>query len=419
MLLRELFLFDAKAKPAATDDSMEKYGRPFNHPEHLVFFKGANGTLEALNHFKEVAEEAAGNTTLRKKWDGNPQVYWGREKKNGPLILAGHNQWGQGVKSENPHDIYDFIVNKSGNPKTPADLEKRKQFATNFSNLYPLFDAATPRNFVGFVYADSLFGVDPLLPKKFLGAGQDESTSANDHPDGTWTFAPNPLSDTTYHVDAGSDLGIRIGKAHVMVVGHAMFPTFGADDRSQVPKESFEEFNKTPGLIVQGPIYTEEAPAADISPVDDMIEYVGAHAAVIDGFIGSLPDPDKNGVFYPFFNAMSNKHANKELDFNSLSGQDFIGWMKQKGISAKKQEHIIAMTQEHPGGLDAIFHLIKGIRNMKDNVDAAIKQQPRREIWDTNGEGHVRYAQPHHKYGNIKIVPTTWAPGKKPVGAPQ
>ena len=70
-------------------------------------------------------------------------------------------------------------------------------------------------------------------------------------------------------------------------------------------------------------------------------------------------------------------------------------------------------------GLDAIFLLIKGIRNMNDTVDAAIKQQPRKEIWDTHGEGHVRYAQKNHKYGHIKIVPTSWAPGKKPVGATQ
>ena len=124
MLLRELFLFEAKANPAVEDDSMAKYGRPFNHPEHLVFFKGASGTLEALNHFKEMAGEKTGNTTVRKKWDGNPQVYWGREKKNGPLILAGHNQWSRGVKSDSPEGVYDFIANQSGNVKSPEEQEK-------------------------------------------------------------------------------------------------------------------------------------------------------------------------------------------------------------------------------------------------------------------------------------------------------
>lgn len=404
MLLRELF-YRESAAPAGV--SMEKYGRPFNHPEHLVFFVGSDGTLEALNHFKEVAEEQAGATTVRRKWDGNPQVYWGREVKGGPLILVGHNQWGRGVRAQSPEQVYDFIANKSGSPKTPEDAKKRKEFATNFSNLYPLFDAATPKDFVGFVYADSLFGVDPSLNKR-LDPPTEEYTK------GVWTFCPNPKSGTCYHVDAdpaNSELGARIAQAKVMVVGHATFPSFGADDREQVPLDDFEMFNQTPGLIVTGPVYTDEAPAMDLSAVDAMIEYVGEHGPAVDAFLGSLPDPDKNGIFYPFFNQMSNLHATGKQDFNAINGGTFTNWMTTKGVSPKKQQHIISMIQAHPGGLDAIFHLIKGIRNMKDAMDAAIKQQPRKEIWDTHGEGHVRYAQKHHKYGNMKFVPTTWAPG--------
>lgn len=407
MLLRELFFREA----ASADDSMEKYGRAFNHPEHLVFFKGSAGTLEALNHFKEMTSEKAGKTSLRRKWDGNPQVYWGREVAGGPLVLAGHNQWSRGVKSTSPDSVYDFIANQSGNPKTPEDAKKRQEFATNFSNLYPLFDAATPKDFVGFVYGDSLYGVDPALNKRFMAPGTDASTTKEEHPDGTWTFAPNPKSKTMYHVDAASELGQRIASAQVMVVGHATFPSFGAGDREQQPMDDFSMFNGTDGLIVQGPIYTDEAPVLDTSAIDAMIEYVDQHGAVIDGFLSSLPDPDKNGILYPFFNQMSNLHASGKQDFGSITGGTFTNWMTQKGVSAKKQEHIISMIQAHPGGLDAILFLIKGIRNMKDQVDGAIKQHPRKEIWDTNGEGHVRYPQKHHKYGPIKIVPTSWAPG--------
>ena len=65
MRLRELFY---EAKPAPADDSMEKYGRAFNHPEHLIFFKGSAGALEALSHFKEIATEQPGATTVRGKW---------------------------------------------------------------------------------------------------------------------------------------------------------------------------------------------------------------------------------------------------------------------------------------------------------------------------------------------------------------
>lgn len=403
MLLRELFFNEAKAP--VDDDSMEKYGRPFNHPEHLVFFKGSKGTLEALGHFKEIADEQEGKTTIRRKWDGNPQVYWGREQKNGPLILAGHNQWSRGVKASNQNDVYDFIANQSGKVKTPEEQKQRQQFATNFANLYPLFDAATPKDFVGFVYADNLFGVEPNNPKQL-------EKPTKEYPKGIWTFCPNPISKTCYHVDAASELGQRISQAQVMVVGHAMFDTFGAPDRDQQPMDDFSMFNGTSGLIVQGPIYTDTAPDFDSAPVDEMIGYVKEYGSAVDNFLGSLPDPDKNGIFYPFFNQMSNLHAQGKQDFNSISGKTFIDWMEQKGVSAKKQQHIIDMVQQHPGGLDAIFFLIKGIRNMKDQIDAGIRQQPRKEIWDTNSEGHVRYGQKHHKYGNIKIVPTTWVPGR-------
>jgi hypothetical protein len=360
--------------------------------------------MEALEHLKEITT-TAGSKTIRMKWDGNPQIYWGRAEKGGPLILAGHNGWSRGAATDSPEAVADFIANKSGKPKTPDEVKQRHAFAQQFANLYPLFDEATPKDFVGFVYADSLFGVDPSRPKKLDPAD-------DDYPDGIWTFCPNPNSKTCYHIDAASDLGRQVSKAHVMVVGHATFPSYGAPDREQEPLDDFEMFNATEGLIVQGPIYTAEAPAVDLTPIDQMVDYVTEHGGVIDSFLASLPDPDKNGIFYPFFNQMSNLHATGKQDFNTITGATFTSWMTQKGVSAKKQQHIIDMIQAHPGGLDGILYLIKGIRNMKDEVDAAFKSQTKLDIWDTHGEGHVRYAQKHHKYGNIKIVPTSWAPGR-------
>jgi hypothetical protein len=407
VLLRELFYREAAAP---VDDSMEKYGRAFNHPEHLVFFKGSKGTLEALSHFKEIASESEGGTTVRGKWDGNPQIYWGREEVGGPFILAGHNQWSRGVKGDSKEAVYDFIANQSGKAKTPEEIKQRQGFASQFANLYPLFDAATPKDFVGFVYADNLFGVEPNNPKNL------EKQAG--YPSGVWSFSPNPKSDTIYHVDAASELGKRIGQAQVMVVGHAMFDTYGASDRAQKPMDDFSMFNQTPGLIVQGPIYTKGGSGQDTAAVDKLINYVSNQVKgvgpAIDSFLASLPDPDKNGIFYPFFNAMSNLHANNEQSFDSITGKTFTDWLVTKGISAKKQQHVVAMIQAHPGAFDGMLKLIKDIRNMKDQVYAAYQGQGKPEIWDTNGEGYVRYAQPGNKYGNIKIVPTTWAPGKKP-----
>lgn len=386
MLLRELFLCEAPVAKKAVD-----YGRAFNHPEHLVFFYGVDGTLEALQHFEELLKEKPGKTSLRKKWDGAPQIYWGREKKNGPLILAGHNGWARGAKSTNPEEVFNFIATQSGNPKTPQEAKERELFARNFANLYPLFNAATPKNFVGFVYADNLFGVDPGRPKTLQ--------------DGVYTFCPNPKSKTCYHVSADSELGQRVAQAQVMVVGHAYFPTFGASDREQEPLDDFSMFNQTPGLIVQGPIYIESAPGVDVTPIKELIAYTKKYSAVIDGFLDGISPQDKNGIFYPFAN-----YLNKTGQFDTVNAKVFLDWMVQKGVSKNKQQNIVSQIQAHPGGLDAVFHLMTKIRHMKDEIDTAIKSQNRPEIWDSNGEGHVRYAQKHHKFGNIKIVPTTWTP---------
>ena len=102
----------------------KQLGRAFNHLEDLVFFYGSDGTIEALEHLKDVATDS-GSQSIRMKWDGNPQIYWGRERKGGPLILAGHNAWSKGVAATSKEEVADFISNKSGNPKTPEEKAAR------------------------------------------------------------------------------------------------------------------------------------------------------------------------------------------------------------------------------------------------------------------------------------------------------
>ena len=104
-----------------------------------------SGTIEALEHLKDMASES-GSKSIRMKWDGNPQIYWGRaEKENGPLVLAGHNAWSKGVAATSPEEVADFIINKSGSPKTPEEVEARKEFGNKFASLYADFDKATPK----------------------------------------------------------------------------------------------------------------------------------------------------------------------------------------------------------------------------------------------------------------------------------
>lgn len=382
MLLRELFFREYK-------DAPKQLGRAFNHLEDLVFFYGSQGTLEALQHLKDFATQP-GAESIRMKWDGSPQIYWGREQKNGPLILAGHNGWLRGAKYSNPTDIYNFIVNKSGSPKTPQEKADRAAFGKQFANLYPLFDAATPKDFVGFVYADALFLNRPQLNQQ-----------------GVYDFCPNPKSQTCYHVRADSELGQRIAGAQVMVVGHAYFPQFGMPDRSQEPMDDFSVFNNTPRLIVQGPIYNTTALKVDTKGIAQVERYLAQHAGQIDGFLAGVQGlSDLKEIIYKFVNQTAKA---KQLD--TISSKTFFNWLTTSGVSAPKQQKIQQLSQQHGSALEAIFSLVKQIQNIKDVVIDQLEAGHSADVWDTHGEGRVRYADQGKQFGNVKLVPRKrWTP---------
>jgi len=365
----------------------KKLGRAFNHLEDLVFFHGTEGVIEALAHLRDFATQE-GSKSIRMKWDGNPQIYWGRERAGGPLVLAGHNQWSRGVVATSPEEVEDFIANQSGSPKSDEEKQQRNAFAKQFANLYPLFDRATPKNFEGFVYADGLFLNTPELK------------------DGIYTFCPNPKSQTCYHVRAESELGRRIANAQVMVVGHAFFPEFGMDDSEQKPISDFSQFDKTSQLIVMGPVYNTKPVKIDTTQIEKIERYAKSNAGIIDSFLREVKGlGDLKNIIYTYVNQTAKA---KQLD--NLSEKHFFQWLSNSKISQGKQSKIAEMNaQGNP--LDKIFTLVKEIQRVKDSVIDQIEGE-QGDIWDTNGEGRVRYGGDDKKFGNVKLVPRKrWTPG--------
>lgn len=366
----------------------QQLGRAFNHLEDLVFFYGSAGTLEALEHLEDIASES-GAQSIRMKWDGNPQIYWGRAEKGGPLVLAGHNAWAKGVAATSPDQVADFIINQSGNPKDDAERAARKEFGMKFASLYNYFDRATPNDFEGFVYADGLFLDKPQLQN------------------GVYTFCPNPKSNTCYHVKAESDLGKRIKNADIMVVGHAYFPEFGMPDSAQQPMQDFSAFDNNPKLIVLGPVYNTKNVDINTGAIDSVKNFVQTHGRQIDGFLEGMPGlKDLKNIIYTYVNQTAKA---KQLD--NLGDQHFFNWLTTSRVSQPKQQKISTLNQNFNGALSAIFELVKMIQRMKDDVIDQVEGE-QGDIWDTNGEGRVRYADPATKqFGNVKLVPRKrWTP---------
>lgn len=366
-----------------------KLGRAFNHLEDLVFFYGSKGAIEALEHLKDMNTEQ-GSSSVRMKWDGNPQIYWGRE--NGVFIPPhGHAQWSKGVMPSSGADVADYIMS-TGKAVTPEEVSARQQFADKFASLAPLFEPGTPEQLDGnntfYVYADALFLEQPPLV------------------DGVYSFHPNPKSQTTYHVRADSELGRRIAQSQVMVVGHAYFTAHGQPDSAQIPIRDFTMFNADPKLIVLGPVYNVAPVKVDNTMIDQVEQHIKQYGNQIDTLLQGVAGlSDLKQIIYNYVNQSAKA---KQLD--NVSTPHFLQWMTAK-VSAPKQARIKDLDQAHGNVLDEMFKIVRAIQILKDHVIDQIESGPRADIWDTNGEGRVRYADQNKQFGNVKFVPRKrWTP---------
>jgi hypothetical protein len=115
---------------------------------------------------------------------------------------------------------------------------------------------------------------------------------------------------------------------------------------------------------------------------------------------------DLKDILYTYVNQTAKA---KQLD--SLGAQPFFSWLETSKVSANKQAKIRELAGANQQPLIAIFTLVKQIMNLKDSIIQQIESGAQGEIWDTQGEGRVRYAGAGKKFGNVKLVPRKrWTP---------
>jgi hypothetical protein len=366
-------------------EKVKPLGRTFNHLEDLVFLYGSEGAQEAIDHLKDF-NDVDGARTIRLKWDGAPQIYWGRETVNGPLIFVNHNGWSRKIKCKSAQEISKFIAHNSGTPSAA-----RNKFAKEFSDLYPIFDAATPKDFVGFVYADAIY----TQPPSWFMMRYNE-----------YRFSPNPNSNTTYIINENSQLNDRVSNSTAMVAAHAYYSVFGQDENEQDPLADFSQFNNTKELIVQNPIYnTVPITIADVYILEDKLkEYANAIDKFVHSNISGLSDLKQ--IIYTYFNQSA-----KQQELTTICVDHFFKWLTTSKVSATKQSKIHTLHFLVPDGLRATLAVTKRIMSFKDRIIRTLEARYESHIRVENGEGYVRYADSTKKFGHIKLVPRyKWIP---------
>jgi hypothetical protein len=356
------FLFEAEAPKSV--------GREFNHLEDLVFTE-ANGAQRAIKVLKSLASP---EKKISIKWDGNPTVYWGRDN-DGTFRMVGKNNWGREEgKSSTPQELQQFIMSRG------KGEEWREKFAGDMAAMWPVFEAATPKDFIGYVYGDILFHPG----KSYQGA------------DGRLTFTPNQ---TSYSVKGNSEVGRKIAAAEVAVAAHKVFEYFG--DKSGQDFTQPEMFGSNPKLLVFGQTYVSSRPAVNADNLGE-IEKLANNQDAINKMLAPVPGMGYlQSEIYSFVNTQA-----KAKMFDKIDAESFMAHLQKAPAKAAK---ITAHVQKFPGVLETMFTLVSEIMKAKNEVIAELDQAEGDIVASTGGkpggEGYVSSDD------SVKLVPRDrWTP---------
>jgi hypothetical protein len=354
-------------------EEMKTIGREFNHLEDLVFSE-PNGAQRAVEVLKSMEQDAR---DLSVKWDGNPTVYWGRDE-DGTFRMVGKNNWGREEgKSSSPEELEKFILSRG------KGEDWREKFAKDMADLWPIFEAATPKDYRGYVYADLLYHPG----KPYEGK------------DGKISFTPNQ---TTYNVKATSDVGKKIGKSKVGVAAHSELEYFG--DKGGSPIKDVDQFN-TNDLVVFGQTYVTHQPAVDADNIDSIAKLANDYQGKINQFFAKQKGlSDLQDIVYRYLNQTSRA---KQLE--GLSVDQFMTWLESSNVSANKQIKINELAKANADTINAVFVLIKEIMKAKDEIirelDSAEGDITATTGGTPGGEGYVKMKD------KVKLVPRDrWQP---------
>lgn len=350
----------------------KKVGREFNHLEDLVFTE-PNGAARAVNVLKNLASDAK---DVSIKWDGSPTVYWGRDE-DGTFRLVGKNNWGRDEgRSSSAEELKQFIMSRG------KGEDWRPRFANDMAAMWAVFEAATPKDFRGYIYGDILFH-----PGKPYNSG-----------DGKISFTPNQ---TTYEVKATSSVGQRLGKATIAVAAHKHLEYFG--DKGGEDLIEVKSLNTNPDLVVFGQTYVSHQPAVDASNLNTIEQVVRKSGNKINTFLAPIAGlSDLQNIIYTYVNTRS-----KEKALDNIDSDDFFNWLKTSKVSAPKQQKIFAHPQAEVMG--DVFYLVRELMKAKNEViaelDAATGDITAHTGGKPGGEGYM------HTLHGVKLVPRDrWTP---------
>jgi len=319
------------------------------HLEDLVFRRGTQGILDALEIVQHATEKPSTTTA---KWDGKPAVIFGRKPSTGEFVLTD----GSGFEAKG----YDGLATS---PRMMADIQNRRsgdrtELIQLYAELFPVLEAALPSNFRGYVKGDLLY---MQTPPEIAG---------------NYVFRPNTVE---YKIPARSSLGQRIGNSNIGIAIHSMYGDVG-DARQPLSGVSF---NEVPGLMLERPA-TPRQLAVEPTKVKQLKQLVRTSGAAINTLFNpvelranKITDLAKLCVDY------INTKVGTPLNPQTLL-PEFGEWLKTK-VTPQKFRNIVEYLQSPTSNTQAMaaaftaFLLLHDIK--MDILRQADLEHPGQEGW--------------------------------------
>jgi hypothetical protein len=228
------------------------------HLEDYVFRNGSAGIKKAMDIVRHTASDTKSTTTV--KWDGKPALVFGRDPA-GTFVLtdvSGFAAKGYNGLFTSTKQVYDLLAARDADAMAKGLRATRiKELYPTYQTLWPLLDAAVPKDYQGFFQGDLLYTQTPPLVS------------------GNYVFQPNEIE---YKIPAGSDVGKRIGANQVCIAMHTRYAEPGA------PKEPIGDFKFKPvdGLLLLEPVYAKANVRPNSAAVKALNTIYTTNGAAID-----------------------------------------------------------------------------------------------------------------------------------------
>ena len=297
------------------------------HLEDYVFRNGSAGIKRAMDIVKHTSADTKGTTTV--KWDGKPALVFGRDPE-GTFILtdvSGFTARGYDGLFTSPRQVGQHLAQRDAAAEATGKPATRTQtLLPIYQQLWPMLEAAVPKNFRGYVQGDLLYTQRP--PEQA----------------GNFVFTPNTIE---YKIPMASDVGQRIADSEVGIAMHTRYAEPGA------PKEPIGrvDFKRVPGLLLLEPVYAKENVRPNRQLVQQVRDIYNTHGAAIDQLFSPAELRASQITDLP---ALCVDYINSRVGtgFDNLL-TNFGPWLQQR-VTPKKFNNIVEYLQSPRSNLDGM-----------------------------------------------------------------